>query len=224
MIRLAVLDMAGTTVRDDGVVEGAFVDALVGMGIGRGSPEMDAGLAYVRETMGASKITVFRHLFDDEGLAADANRRFEAAFSAAIGRGDVEPLPGAEAAMDEMRAAGVRICLTTGFSADTQHQLIAGLGWAPRIDLALAPGPGVRGRPYPDLILQAVMRLEIDALSEVAVAGDTANDLLAGSRAGARVVAGVLTGAHDRAALEAAPHTHILATIGDLPAVLRSIA
>jgi phosphoglycolate phosphatase len=225
VIRLAVLDMAGTTVRDDGVVERAFVDALLGMGIGRGSREMDAALAYVRETMGASKITVFRHLFDDDdGLAADANRRFEAGFSAAIARGDVEPLAGAEAALGEMRDSGVRVCLTTGFSADTQQQLIAGLGWASRIDLALAPGPGVRGRPFPDLILQAVMQLEIDALSEVAVAGDTANDLLAGSRAGARVVAGVLTGAHDRAALEAAPHTHILGTIAELPAVLRSIA
>ncbi len=224
MIRLAVLDMAGTTVRDDGVVEGAFVAALEAMGVARGTPRMDASLAYVRETMGASKITVFRHLFDDDGRAAEANQRFEAAFAAAIARGDVEPLPGAEAALAELRGAGVRVCLTTGFSADTQRRLIAGLGWAERVDLALAPGPGVRGRPYPDLILQAVMRLEIDALSEVAVAGDTANDLLAGSRAGARVVAGVLTGAHDRAALEAAPHTHILGSIAELPAVLRSIS
>ncbi len=224
MIRLAVLDMAGTTVRDDGVVEGAFVDALVGMGVDRGTPQMDAGLAYVRETMGASKIIVFRHLFEDDARANEANGRFETAFTAAIERGDVEPLPGAEAALATMRDAGMRICLTTGFSAETQQQLIAGLGWAQRIDLALAPGPGVRGRPYPDLILQAVMRLEIDALSEVAVAGDTANDLLAGTRAGARVVAGVLTGAHDRVALEAAPHTHILASIADLPAVLGALA
>jgi phosphonatase-like hydrolase len=224
VIRLAVLDMAGTTVRDDGVVEGAFVTALEGMGVAPGTPRMDAGLAYVRETMGASKITVFRHLFADDAQAAEANGRFEAAFSAAIARGDVDPLPGAEAALAAMHDSGVRICLTTGFSAETQQQLIAGLGWAGRIDLALAPGPGVRGRPYPDLILQAVMRLEIDALAEVAVAGDTANDLLAGSRAGARVVAGVLTGAHDRVALEAAPHTHILGSIADLPAVLRAIS
>ncbi|MCU1459236.1 MAG: phnX [Actinomycetia bacterium] len=221
MIRLAVLDMAGTTVRDDGVVEGAFVDALTGMGIEPGSAEMEAGLTHVRDTMGASKITVFRHLFDDEARATDANRRFEAAFSAAVARGDVEPLPGAEDALAEMRDAGVRICLTTGFSPETQQQLIAGLGWASRIDLALAPGPGVRGRPYPDLILQAVMRLEIDALAEVAVAGDTANDLLAGSRAGARIIAGVLTGAHDRRTLDAVPHTHMLETIAELPAVLR---
>jgi phosphoglycolate phosphatase-like HAD superfamily hydrolase len=35
------------------------------------------------------------------------------------------------------------------------------------------------------------------------------------------VVAGVLTGAHGRDDLAAAPHTHILESIADLPAVLR---
>jgi len=55
----------------------------------------------------------------------------------------------------------------------------------------------------------------------VAVAGDTASDLLAGTRAGASVVAGVLTGAHDRDALAAAPHTHLLESIVDFPALCR---
>ena len=66
------------------------------------------------------------------------------------------------------------------------------------------------------------MRLGIDDVRSLAVAGDTANDLLAGWRAGAGVVAGVLTGAHGRAALEAAPHTHVLDSIADLPGVLAS--
>ena len=62
------------------------------------------------------------------------------------------------------------------------------------------------------------MALGVDDVRSLAVAGDTANDLLAGWRAGAGVVAGVLTGAHGRAELEAAPHTHILDGIADLPA------
>jgi len=33
-------------------------------------------------------------------------------------------------------------------------------------------------------------------------------------------VAGVLTGAHDRAALEAAPHTHVLDSVADLEQLL----
>jgi phosphoglycolate phosphatase-like HAD superfamily hydrolase len=92
------------------------------------------------------------------------------------------------------------------------------LGWRDLVDLSLSPGDGVRGRPYPDLVLTALIRLVVDAVQEVAVAGDTASDLVAGSAAGAGVVAGVLTGAHDRAQLSAAPHTHVLESVADLPA------
>ena len=38
--------------------------------------------------------------------------------------------------------------------------------------------------------------------------------------AGAGLVIGVLTGAHDRATLEAAPHTHVVAGIADVPDLL----
>ena len=64
------------------------------------------------------------------------------------------------------------------------------------------------------------MQLGLDDVHAMAVAGDTANDLLAGWRAGAGVVAGVLTGAHGRAELEAAPHTHVLDSVADFPAAL----
>jgi phosphoglycolate phosphatase-like HAD superfamily hydrolase len=52
------------------------------------------------------------------------------------------------------------------------------------------------------------------------VAGDTTSDVVSGHRAGARVVAGVLTGAHDRIQLSEASPTHILAGIDELPGVL----
>ncbi len=128
-------------------------------------------------------------------------------------------MPGAETALDALRARGVRICLTTGFSSGTREQLMDVLGWRDLVDLSLSPRDGVRGRPYPDLILTALMRLEVDSVHEVAVAGDTTNDLVAGTASGAAIVAGVLTGAHDRAQLSAAPHTHVLDSIADLPAV-----
>jgi phosphoglycolate phosphatase len=219
VIRLAVLDMAGTTVSDGGVVERSFVEALSGMGFDPDGAEMQTHLEFVRATMGQSKIVVFRAVFGgDEERAQDANRRFEAAFDGAVSRGEIEALPGAETALEAFRARGARICLTTGFSSSTREQLMDVLGWRDLVDLSLSPGDGVRGRPYPDLVLTALMRLEVDAVQEVAVAGDTASDLVAGTAAGAAVVAGVLTGAHDRAQLSAAPHTHVLDSIADLPA------
>ena len=109
------------------------------------------------------------------------------------------------------------MCLSTGFSQPTLDALLDALAWRDRVDLALCPRPGVRGRPYPDLVLAAVLALEVDDVRAVAVVGDTANDLLAGTRAGASVVAGVLTGAHDRAELGAAPHTHLLDSVAEFP-------
>jgi phosphoglycolate phosphatase-like HAD superfamily hydrolase len=72
------------------------------------------------------------------------------------------------------------------------------------------------------MILTAVLRLRIDDVREVAVVGDTANDLLAGTRSGASLVIGVLSGAHSPVELARAPHTHIIDSVADLPALLRS--
>ena len=66
-IRLAVLDMAGTTVRDGGIVESSFLLALESVGIPRDDPAMPGRLEYVQATMGQSKIEVFRGLLDDDG-------------------------------------------------------------------------------------------------------------------------------------------------------------
>jgi phosphonatase-like hydrolase len=206
--------MAGTTVADDGVVEGAFVDAM-------GERATEEALDYVRITMGQSKITVFRALCDgDEAAAQESNRRFEKAYDAAVARGEVVPITGAEAVIAELRANGVQVCLTTGFSASTRDRIIDTLEWRSAIDLALSPGDAGRGRPFPDMILTALLRLEVDDVRHIAVAGDTSSDLIAGSRAGAGVVAGVLTGAHALADLAQAPHTHIIDSIIEFPAIL----
>jgi phosphonatase-like hydrolase len=223
MIRLAVLDLAGTTVRDDGVVEAAFVDAMAAEGVAPGSPRLLQALGTVRDTMGQSKIDVFRLLLGDEDKARRANRTFEEAYSGRIADGGAAPIPGAADAIARLLAADVKVCLTTGFSPDTRDNLLASLGWTGTVDLVLSPADAGRGRPAPDMILTAVIRLAIDDVRDVAVAGDTTSDLLAGHRSGAAVVAGVLTGAHSRDALEGAPHTHLLDSVADLPdVVLRS--
>ena len=121
-----------------------------------------------------------------------------------------------------LRAGGVRICLTTGFSPATRDRIIGALGWDGLVDLALSPADAGRGRPWPDMILTAVLRLRIDDVAEVAVAGDTTSDLIAGMRSGASIVAGVLTGAHSAEELAEAPHTHLLGSVRELPELLLS--
>jgi phosphonatase-like hydrolase len=207
-------------VADEGAVEEAFQSALDAVGLVAGDLMDDPG-AYIRRTMGQSKIVVFTELLGgDRHRAERANTAFEAAFDQAVDRGEVTALPGAEEAFATLRDAGVRICLTTGFSPATRDRIIDTLDWAGRIDLALSPADAGRGRPWPDMILTAVLRLRIDDVAEVAVAGDTASDLLAGTRSGASVVAGVLTGAHTAEELGDAPHTHLIDSVAELPGIV----
>lgn len=219
-IRLAVLDMAGTTVADDGLVELAFKSAAVAMGVEPGSAEYERLLRYVLATMGESKISVFRHLFGDEGCAQDANRAFEAAYHDLVDAGHCEPVPGAAEAIAELRDGGVKVALTTGFSRATQDRILAALGWERIADLTLCPADAGRGRPYPDMVLTALMRTETDDVRQVAVSGDTGYDMITGRRAGASVVVGVLTGAHDDARLRADGAGQVLDSVADLPALL----
>ncbi|MFF5479879.1 phosphonatase-like hydrolase [Streptomyces sp. NPDC012935] len=220
--RLVVLDMAGTTVADGGLVERAFAAASAELGVEPGSPDHADKLAYVRATMGESKISVFRHLFGDEERAQRANAAFEKAYGELVDGGLVAPVPGAREAIEELQAGGRGVVLTTGFARVTQDAILDALGWQDLVPLTLCPADaGGRGRPYPDMVLTALLRTAAaDDVREIAVVGDTSYDMLSGVRAGAGLVAGVLTGAHDADALRAAGASHILGSVAELPGVL----
>ncbi|WP_251093543.1 phosphonatase-like hydrolase [Streptomyces sp. Caat 7-52] len=221
-IRLVVLDMAGTTVADGGLVERAFEAAATELGVEPGSAEHAEHLAYVRATMGESKISVFRHLFSDEGRARRANNAFEEAYGELVDAGLIAPVPGAREAIEELAAGGRTVVLTTGFARVTQDAILHALGWRDLVPLTLCPADaGGRGRPYPDMVLEAFVRTKAaDDVRQIAVAGDTSYDVLSGVRAGAGLVAGVRTGAHGDDAFRAAGATHVLDSVAGLPTLL----
>jgi phosphoglycolate phosphatase len=217
-IVLTCLDMAGTTVADDGLVLTAFGRALDDIGV---HDQVVRGrmIDYVVETMGESKITVFRALLGDEDDAQAANTAFETAYGDLIG--GIKPLPGAVETFAALRDLGIKTVLTTGFARSTQDAILAQLGWHDLVDATLCPGDvGGRGRPYPDMILTAVLRLGVPDVRAVAVVGDTTTDIAAGLAAGASIVAGVTTGAHDRARLLGAGATHVLDGVADVVGLL----
>ena len=216
-IELVVLDMAGTTVVDDGVVEQAFERAALRVGLDKVRP-LDESLQYVRDTMGQSKIEVFRHLTDgDEAAAQNANREFEVAYSELIDEIGVDAIPGAEAAINALRAAGIKVALTTGFSPETRNAVLARLDWV--VDAELSPADAGRGRPAPDLVLTALITTGASSVASVAVVGDTTSDVRSGRNAGAGLVIGVLTGAHSREQLLDAGADLVLESVRDLAAV-----
>lgn len=190
MIELVCCDMAGTTLHDGGLVLEAFHRTIASLDLD--PDEATQAEAYVIETMGQSKIDVFRALFAQR--ADDANALFEAHFVDAVRELGVHEIPGARDALESLRSAGIGVALTTGFSPATRELLIEHLGWGDVVEIRVSPADAGRGRPAPDMVLACAMRARVTAMSNVAVVGDTASDMVAGVRAGAGRRIGVLTG------------------------------
>ncbi|MEV0351298.1 HAD-IA family hydrolase [Nonomuraea sp. NPDC050680] len=223
-IKLACLDLAGTTVGDIAMVERAFAEAIATQGIVPGTGAYARAMVHVHRSRGCPKIDVFRGIFPgNEAQAQAANLTFERSYEGALDRAGLVPMPGVIEVLDKLRGSGLRLALVTGFSRVTLSRVLSVLGWHEKIDLAICPeDAGGRGRPWPDMVLHAVLRLGIEDVRQVAVIGDSESDMLCGRRAGASVVAGVMTGVHSRERLLKGGATHILDSIADLPGLILS--
>jgi hypothetical protein len=84
-ITVACLDMAGTTVADDGTVLEAFGAAVRDLP----GPAFEQAMTAVRSSMGQSKIEVFRRILGDEAAARKANEAFEDHYAAAVRGGAI---------------------------------------------------------------------------------------------------------------------------------------
>lgn len=207
--------MAGTTIADRGEVPVAFASTLASAGIAL----TDEQISRVR---GASKRHAIRELLppdraqDSERIYLDFRRSLAQIYS----DGGVKALDGADEVIRDLRGQGVKVALTTGFDHDIATLLLRSVGWGPDLIDVLVSGDQVpRGRPAPDLIFVAMKLAMVEDLNKVANVGDTVLDLESAARAGVKWNIGVLSGAHSRAELEQAPHTHIVESIADLGSV-----
>ena len=217
---LLVSDLAGTTVYDRGEVPAAFADALREAAVPFDPAEITAW-------RGASKREVLGRLLARDGAPADAVAerlplvygRFHTLLAERLALAAPVSLPGVGETFARLRAAGIRIALTTGFDRALVEQLLAAVDWAELVDTWVSSDDVLLGRPAPDMIVLAMRRCGVTDADRIAVVGDTRLDLEAARNAGARWRVGVLTGAHDLATLAAAPHTHLLDSVRDLPSL-----
>jgi len=220
-LKLMIFDMAGTTVEDNGQVPTAFNAALAECDI----RITDGQLAQIR---GASKREAIAELVKRYGKPAWQGRAetVYASFVQHMARefnAGVRAIPGAEDAFRFLRAQGVKIALTTGFDRDIASLLLDALGWKSIADHFACGDDVPRGRPAPYLIFRAMEATGVDSVHEVGTLGDTVLDLQAGHNAGVRLSMGTLSGAHDRKKMEREPHTHLVESVADLPALLQSL-
>jgi phosphonatase-like hydrolase len=220
-ITLACFGLFGTAARDDGMLEHAFAEACATQGIVPGTTDYAHYMVAVHQTLGEPAVDVFRGLFPgNPGRAEAAALSFERSFRAGIDRHGLLPVPGAKETIEGLRESGIRICMITGLSRRLLGIVLDTLGWWRHIDLALSPEDVPRGCPWPDQMLAAMLRLGVEDVQEAAYAGSTTSGIRCGKRAGARIVAGVLTGGHTRDRLREAGATHFITRISEFPALL----
>jgi phosphonatase-like hydrolase len=220
-IELVIFDMAGTTVRDDDAVNICLRDAL--------APQVFVTRDEVNAVMGLPKPVAIRLLLEGkltgrsevspmlieavhEGFQALMLRHYENA-------PDIEPMPHTLEAFCRLKEEGVRIALDTGFSRRIVDAILERLGWneGGLVDATVASDEVERGRPHADLALKAMELTGVRDPKRVAKVGDTPSDLQEGIAAGCRLVVGVTNGSHTREQLEPHPHTHLIASLKELP-------
>ncbi len=224
MMELVVFDMAGTTVHDGDAVNACFRAALAAADL-RADPDS------VNAVMGLPKPEAIRLLLAEArpGVQPDAAEVDSLHGNFVCRMQDyyandpaVREIPGASATFTTLRRAGIKVALNTGFSRSIADVLLARLGWqSPAvIDADVASDEVPRGRPHPDMIRRLMESLDIHDVRQVAKVGDTRADLEEGANAGCGLVIGVTTGSFTAAQLRNYPHTHIVASVADIPRLI----
>jgi phosphonatase-like hydrolase len=222
-IKLAVFDMAGTTVSDNNDVAKAFQKAFAENG-------MYITAETVNPLMGYHKPFAIQMVM--EKLAID----FDAALIKKIHTDfenemidfyeyapEVKPMPGAEEVFEHLKEKGIHIALNTGFSKNIAETIINRFQWKERrlVDDFIGSDEVEMGRPYSFMIKQLMFNADVDDPMQVAKIGDTAVDIEEGQNAGCRYVVAVTTGAYMEDDLQKMNPTHIVNHLSELPAIFK---
>lgn len=205
-VQAIVMDWAGTAV-DFGCFAplGAFLKMFREWGI-------DISYAQAREPMGMLKIDHIRTIL----RMADVDAKFRAAHGREWNEEDVkamnaafekhlfaslgeytDPIPGVIGTIAELRAKGLKIGSTTGFTAammDVVRPAAAAKGYT--VDNLVTPDGLPAGRPAPYMVYKNMIDLAIDSPDCVVKVGDTIADIREGLSAKVWSV-GIVTGSNE---------------------------
>src|SRR5262245_41839823 len=221
-IDLVIFDMAGTTVYDGDAVHAGLANALAEAGVRVARDQVNA-------VMGMPKPVAIRSLLSTHEGKPPLEPRV-AAIYASFERlmlthyrtdASVRAVDNAEAVFRTLRERGIKVALDTGFTRRITNVILERLGWnAAVIDASVTSDEVARGRPYADMVHRAMKLTGVRDSARVAKVGDTPADLLEGDAANCALVIGVTSGSHTREQLQVYPHTHLVASLRELPAII----
>lgn len=220
-IQLVVFDIAGTTVRDNGSVAEAFIEAFGDFGFEMPNEE-------VRKVMGFRKIEAIALLMgkfypkkkDDEILIDRIHTRFiDKMISFYRNDEKLAPFAHTEMVFSALKQRGIKVALNTGFTRSITDTILHRLRWDDRsslIDKVICSDEVTHGRPYPDMIEVLIDDLGISSPDKVLKVGDTEVDVEEGRNAACGKVVSVTTGAYTREQLESYHPDYIIDDLEEL--------
>lgn len=219
MYTLAVFDMAGTTINDRDEVYRVL----------RGATEREGAVytdAQFQEWMGTEKKWAIRNLLDIGGVEVTEERVeqawawFREELRSTYSEQPPVAIEGVEQALAELRANGIKVGLTTGFSREIADIILAAMGWGVGINLdaSVTADQVSGGRPAPDMIFKVMEQTGVSEKSQVISVGDTAADIRSAQAAGVAAV-GVLSGHLNTGQFTALGADHILDSVADIATV-----
>jgi phosphonatase-like hydrolase len=221
VIELAIFDIAGTLIEDHDEVADAFFQALR-------ANQIEVTADEIKEWKGASKRQVITHFVERQfgrcrnlPLIDRTYNEFRFNLEQRYRSGGIVKIAGVEDTLDWLRERNVKLATTTGFYRELRDRILRELKWKKRFDVNVCSDDVANGRPAPDMINLALTQMEVGDPARVLNVGDTPLDLQSGTAAGCGIVIGVLTGMHTRERLEREPHSHLLASVAELPTLLR---
>ena len=215
--QLVVMDMAGTTVNDFGLVQQAAIDAM------KWKLNIDISMDQANKVMGIPKKMAFEQLCSLNKTAVTPNiidelvSKFnEQLMEQYADKGKIELMPYAAELFEHIKASGSKLYLNTGFNREVASVIVANLGLESIIDGYIGSDEVSVGRPQPDMIRLAMKRAGVQYSHYVMKVGDTVSDLYEGFSAGCAWNIGVLTGANTYDELRTAPYSQILSNLQPL--------
>lgn len=221
-IKLAVFDMAGTVVNEDNVVYKTLQKAINERGFqltldfvlehGAGKEKHQAIKDIIKADIGSVDAEMAASIFED----------FKVLLNEAYHKLEVGSYEGVEQMLLSLKENGIKVALNTGYDSKTAHLLLNKMHWTKgkQYDVLVTADDVVLGRPNPDMIVEAMMKLNVHDEELVLKAGDSIIDIEEGKNANCGVTIGVTTGAHTRHQLLSANPTHVLDSLTELRQLL----
>ena len=205
-VRAVLFDLDGTLIESRPAIAASLNHTLRELG----HPEVSEAEVAARIGWGLD------HLLG-ESLPADDVARGHRLYSAHYQRTAVAAsacLPGAPEVLEELRRRGVKTGVVTNKPARFTASLLAGLGLAPRLDVVVGAGGGLRRKPAPDMLCFALAAIGVEPRQSIYV-GDMPLDGATAAASGARFVA-VATGVASAAALRKTGAERVLNRLDEL--------